>query len=118
MKKGFSNFMTSIDSAFKPGADDASDTMSVRSDVSSDSENYVQINIPAEETSDAMFTIHTDNTQFKASAVELAAEVIEEDNSATTPSEHSIASSYKRRDIVSYDLKPLKANYVPNSFIK
>lgn len=51
MKKGFSNFMTSIDSALKSstggastlGADDASDSFSIRSDVSSDSENFALV---------------------------------------------------------------------------
>lgn len=44
MKKGFSNFMTSIDSALKQGGpDDASDTFSVYSDVSSDSESFTII---------------------------------------------------------------------------
>lgn len=42
MKKGFSSFMTSIDSAMKSGgpSDDISDTFSIQSDISSDSENF------------------------------------------------------------------------------
>lgn len=42
MKKGFSSFMTSIDSAIKSGTpnDDTSDTFSIQSDISSDSENF------------------------------------------------------------------------------
>lgn len=51
MKKGFSSLMTSIDTAFKAGGavvsggssilgDDMSDTISIRSDASSDSENF------------------------------------------------------------------------------
>lgn len=47
MKKGFSNFMTSIDSALKSGTagglDDASDSFSIRSDISSDSENFQMV---------------------------------------------------------------------------
>lgn len=54
MKKGFSNFMTSIDSALKPNtSDDASDTFSVQSDISSDSDNYV-ILTSEDKTADCM----------------------------------------------------------------
>lgn len=43
MKKGFSSFMTSIDSAITSRTtinDDVSDTFSIQSDISSDSENF------------------------------------------------------------------------------
>lgn len=53
MKKGFSSFMTSIDTAFKAGSvvvggglgDDMSDTISIRSDASSDSENFAVLTL-------------------------------------------------------------------------
>lgn len=55
MKKGFSNFMTSIDTALKTntGADDASDTFSIQSDISSDSENYIMV-LADDKTADCM----------------------------------------------------------------
>lgn len=110
VKKGFSSFMTSIDSAFKTNSDDASDTVSLRSDASSDSENYVVVNMAERigEAADAIFCVGgasstgrgtmTGNT----SGVEVASEVLEEEATITTPSEsHSIASSCKRRDLIS-----------------
>lgn len=60
MKKGFSNFMTSIDSALKSGssgvggvADDASDSFSIQSDISSDSENFMLV-LGDDKTTDCM----------------------------------------------------------------
>lgn len=54
MKKGFSNFMTSIDSALKTNiSDDMSDTISIQSDISSDSENYVMV-LGDDKTADCM----------------------------------------------------------------
>lgn len=54
MKKGFSNFMTSIDTALKPNAsDDASDTFSIQSDISSDSENFMMV-LADDKTADCM----------------------------------------------------------------
>ncbi|KAJ9601040.1 hypothetical protein L9F63_000775, partial [Diploptera punctata] len=119
MKKGFSNLMTSIDSALKPSPDDASDTVSLRSDASSDSENYVVVNMSGGDSGtadrsaldcvDAMF--HVDPSTVRGSEtplpqqLELASEVVpeEEDVTATTttPSERSLDSSCKRRDLVS-----------------
>lgn len=54
MKKGFSNIMTSIDSALKTNiSDDMSDTISIQSDISSDSENYVMV-LADDKTADCM----------------------------------------------------------------
>ncbi|EFN69653.1 UHRF1-binding protein 1-like [Camponotus floridanus] len=97
MKKGFSNLMTSIDSALKASPEDgSSDTMSMRSDVSSDSENYVLVNLQDQGKIDAVFGI--DNT-IRITAVEEATEVIEE--TPDTQSEKSMDSVCKRKDIVS-----------------
>lgn len=52
MKKGFSNFMTSIDSALKSGVDDISDTISIQSDISSDSESYFMVLTDTDKTTD------------------------------------------------------------------
>lgn len=54
MKKGFSNFMTSIDSALKTNtSDDISDTISIQSDISSDSENFMMV-LADDKTADCM----------------------------------------------------------------
>lgn len=54
MKKGLSNFMTSIDTALKPNTlDDVSDTFSIQSDISSDSENYMMV-LADDKTADCM----------------------------------------------------------------
>lgn len=96
MKKGLSNLMTSIDSALKASPEDgSSDTVSIRSDVSSDSENYVLISLQDQEKIDAMFSI--DNT-LRVTAVEEASEVVEE--TPDTQSEKSMDSVCKRKDIV------------------
>lgn len=82
--------------------------MICRSDASSDSENYVVVSMAEGEAADAIFCVGgasstgrgtmTGNT----SGVEVASEVLEEEATITTPSEsHSIASSCKRRDLVS-----------------
>ncbi|XP_031339303.1 UHRF1-binding protein 1-like isoform X3 [Photinus pyralis] len=102
MKKGFSNLMTSIDSALKPTSDDASDTLSIRSDASSDSENFVVVNMGMDgdrnaESLDAMFRVPG---YVYERNVEMAKEVIEEENTTTT-SDHSLTSSCKRKDLVS-----------------
>lgn len=105
MKKGFTNFMSSIDSALKTSVDDASDTMSIRSD-SSDSENYILINMNDEgPLCDLMFNFKRNydfNDNSTTGIVEMASEVfVEEESTLTTTSEHSRASSYKRKDLVS-----------------
>ncbi|KAG8270187.1 identical protein binding [Homalodisca vitripennis] len=87
---------------FKPSstADDTSDSISIRSDASSDSENYVAFNLDkGPDAADTMFSLGGG-----AGGVELADDALEDDEATlTTPSEtsHSIASSYKRRDLVS-----------------
>lgn len=54
MRKGFSQFMTSIDSALKTNtSDDMSDTVSMQSDISSDSENFIHI-LADDKTADCM----------------------------------------------------------------
>lgn len=118
MKKGFSSLMTSIDSALKPSPDDASDTVSLRSDASSDSENYVVVNMSAGDSSaaernvlecvDAMFRIDPSSCRGETplpQQLEVASEAVPEEEDATvtttTPSERSVDSSCKRRDLVS-----------------
>ncbi|XP_046813227.1 UHRF1-binding protein 1-like isoform X6 [Vespa crabro] len=97
MKKGFSNLMTSIDSALKASPEDgSSDTVSMRSDISSDSENYALINLQDQDKLEGIFTI--DNT-IRITAVEEASEVVEE--TPDTQSEKSVDSVCKRKDIIS-----------------
>lgn len=96
MKKGFSSFMTSIDSALKMSPEDGnSDTISMRSDVSSDSENYIMISLEDQEKIDAAFSL---DTLPRVVPVEEASEVIEE--TPETPSEKSLDSTCKRKDLV------------------
>ncbi|XP_068141521.1 bridge-like lipid transfer protein family member 3B isoform X2 [Drosophila tropicalis] len=111
MKKGFSSFMTSIDSAIKSGTpnDDASDTFSMQSDISSDSENYAMVmgDDKTMDCMDVMFRLNpfTNDNNMKASPVEVASEVYEEPSSYKTnmssPSEPSEGSTWRRRDLVS-----------------
>ncbi|XP_032311264.1 UHRF1-binding protein 1-like isoform X5 [Drosophila ananassae] len=112
MKKGFSSFMTSIDSAIKSGTpnDDASDTFSIQSDISSDSENYAIVmgDDKTMDCMDVMFRLNpfTNDNNMKASPVEVASEVYEEQPSsyktnASSPSEPSEGSTWRRRDLVS-----------------
>lgn len=96
MKKGFSNLMTSIDSALKPSPEDgSSDTVSMRSDASSDSENYIVVSLEEQERTDASFSV--DNTM-QITTVEEASEVVEE--TPDTQSERSMDSVCRRRDLV------------------
>lgn len=96
MKKGFSNFMTSLDSALKPSPEDGSDTVSMQSDVSSDSENYVVVSLEDQEKMDAAFNVEG---SIRISTVEEASEVVEE--TPDTQSEKSMDSVCKRKDLVS-----------------
>lgn len=99
MKKGFSNLMTSLDSALKSSPDDVSDTVSTRSDASSDSDNTEIMkcnNFGETESLDSMFFV----PNLKRNPVEQASEVLEEENTVTTTSDHSHASSYKRKGVV------------------
>lgn len=103
MKKGISNFVTSFDSAVKPSPDDMSDTMSIRSDASSDSERYVMVPLGDEkhnETVDHMFFVREFCYENKGT-VEIASEVLEEESSITSVSDHSFTSSCRRKDLVS-----------------
>ncbi|XP_067211489.1 bridge-like lipid transfer protein family member 3B isoform X2 [Linepithema humile] len=112
MKKGFSNLMTSLDSALKASPEDgSSDTISMRSDVSSDSENYVLVNLQDQGKIDAVFGI--DNS-IRITAVEEATEVVEE--TPDTQSEKSMDSVCKRKDIVSMaTFKLSKVEFVQQS---
>jgi hypothetical protein len=117
VKKGISSLMTSIDLALKPSPDDASDTVSLRSDASSDSDNYVVVNMGGElgavdkivlECVDAMFRVDLSSGHGETplpQQLEVASEVVPEEEDATatitTPSEHSVDSSCKRKDLVS-----------------
>ncbi|XP_015191800.1 PREDICTED: UHRF1-binding protein 1 isoform X1 [Polistes dominula] len=97
MRKGFSNLMTSIDSALKASPEDgSSDTVSMRSDLSSDSENYALITLQDQEKSDGIFAV---DNNIRITAVEEASEVVEE--TPDTQSEKSIDSVCKRKDIIS-----------------
>lgn len=95
LASGFTNLMTSFDSALKPSPDDASDSLSVRSDGSSDSERFIVVNLEQERTDmlDAVFVLPNAGGR----PVEEASEVLEEDE---TPSEHSEVSLFRRRDMV------------------
>lgn len=111
-KKVFNRIVTNpFDAAAKPTTDDASDTVSLRSDCSSDSESYVILGGETGgldktfDASDLMFRVssYPDNNMQK---VEMASEVLEEEPTGTivtTPSERadSIDSSIKRRDLIS-----------------
>lgn len=110
MKKGFSNFMTSIDSALKNNPnDDLSDTISIQSDMSSDSDNFMMVMGDDKTTDcmDMMFKLNpflTEDSATKAAAVEVASEVCEEPDCKTnrsSPSDPSESSTWKRRDLVS-----------------
>lgn len=110
MKKGFSNFMTSIDSALKNNPnDDLSDTISIQSDMSSDSDNFMMVMGDDKTTDcmDMMFKLNpflTDDSTTKAAVVEVASEVCEEPDFKTnrsSPSNPSESSTWKRRDLVS-----------------
>lgn len=110
VKKGLNNLFSSIDSALKSGTEDMSDTISWRSDASSDSEQYVVVtSASGNETevggADSMFHVSGIGGAVepaRAAVVELASEVLEEGcGISTSPSEHSLASTYKRRDLVS-----------------
>jgi hypothetical protein len=102
MKKGFSNWMSSLDSALKPSPDDASDTASIRSDASSDSENYVMISMETSDPaiSDLMFSVK-EFSQEATAPVEMASEVMEDESTITTTSDHSLTSSCRRKDLIS-----------------
>ncbi|XP_078033480.1 bridge-like lipid transfer protein family member 3B isoform X2 [Augochlora pura] len=113
MKKGLSNLMTSFDSALKASPEDgSSDTVSIRSDISSDSENYVLVSLQDQEKLDTMFSV--DNTM-RITTVEEASEVVEE--TPDTQSEKSLDSVCKRKDIVSMaTFKLSKVEFIQQSY--
>jgi hypothetical protein len=110
MKKGFSNFMTSIDSALKtnPSFDDGSDTISIQSDLSDDSEFLTVLADTDKATTDCndfMFKLNpfsSDNNN-KLAPVEVASEVCEDPylTNMSSPSEPSESDCFRRRDLVS-----------------
>lgn len=110
MKKGFSNFMTSIDSALKTNAsfDDASDSISIQSDYSDDSEFMTVLADADKATTDCndfmfKFNPFSSDLNNKLAPVEVASEVCEDPflTNMSSPSEPSEASSLRRRDLVS-----------------
>jgi hypothetical protein len=110
MKKGFSNFMTSIESAVKTNTsfDDGSDTISIQSDLSDDSELFTVLADTDKATTDCndfMFKLNpfSNDTNSKLAPVEVASEVCEDPclTNISSPSEPSDASSLRRRDLVS-----------------
>lgn len=102
MRKGFSKFMTSIDSVLPSNSsfDDGSDTLSIQSDISDDSELFVVLGDTTTDGHDFMFKLNPDN---KLAPVEVASEVCEDPflTNLSSPSEPSESSSIKRRDLVS-----------------
>ncbi|KAK9497050.1 hypothetical protein O3M35_004434 [Rhynocoris fuscipes] len=103
VKKGFSNFTNLIDS-LKQSSDDISETGSIRnficrSDGSSDSENYIP-SVPREGAD-----LFSEGIDYGSEALE--EEKVDEQSAATlslttpTTDNHSLASSYKRRDLIS-----------------
>lgn len=110
MKKGFTNFMSTIETAVKTNAsfDDASDTISIQSDYSDDSELFVVLADTDKATTDCndfMFKLNpfSSDANGKLAPVEVASEVCEDPylTNMSSPSEPSDASSLKRRDLVS-----------------
>lgn len=109
MKKGFSNFMTSIDSAMKTHSsfDDGSDSISIQSDYSDDSEFFTVLADTDKATTDCndfMFKLNPFNDAGnKLAPVEVASEMCEDPflTNMSSPSEPSDASSLRRRDLVS-----------------
>lgn len=110
MKKGFSNFMTSIESAVKTNAsfDDGSDTISIQSDYSDDSELFTVLADSDKATTDCndfMFKLNpfSSDGNNKLAPIEVASEVCEDPyiTNMSSPSEPSDASSLRRRDLIS-----------------
>ena len=110
VKKGFTNFMTSIDSALKTNTsfDDGSDSISIQSDYSDDSEFFTVLADSDKATTDCndfMFKLNpfASDANNKLAPVEVASEVCEDPylTNMSSPSEPSEASSLRRRDLVS-----------------
>ncbi|CAG4990381.1 unnamed protein product [Colias eurytheme] len=95
MRRGLTSLVTSIDSALTRD-DTRSDAAST---ASSDSERYVVVGLAAESPDDADMAFREfELGRSSNSGVEMAAEVVERSSS---PSDHSITSSCKRRDLIS-----------------
>ncbi|XP_052744616.1 UHRF1-binding protein 1-like isoform X3 [Bicyclus anynana] len=94
MRRGFTSLVTSIDSALTRD-DCRSDAAST---ASSDSDRYVVVGLAAESPDDADFAFREFEHGHLSSGVEVAAEVVERSSS---PSDHSVTSSCKRRDVIS-----------------
>lgn len=109
MKKGFANLMTSIDSALKASPEDgSSDTVSMRSDISSDSENYIVVSLEEQEKMDVFGSLNP----IGITTVEEAREVLVEET-PDTQSEKSMDSVCKRKDLVS-----ISHFFLPLSFLE
>ncbi|KAM3966078.1 bridge-like lipid transfer protein family member 3B [Aphomia sociella] len=94
MRRGLTSLVTSLDSALT--RDDArSDAAST---ASSDSERYVVVGLAAESPDDADVAFREFEHGRTSSGVEVAAEVVERSSS---PSDHSVTSSCRRRDVIS-----------------
>lgn len=96
MRRGFTSLVTSIDSALTRD-DTRSDAAST---ASSDSDRYVVVGLAAESPDDAdmAFREFEHGRAASSSGVEVAAEVVERSSS---PSDHSVTSSCRRRDVIS-----------------
>ncbi|XP_013141075.1 PREDICTED: UHRF1-binding protein 1-like [Papilio polytes] len=93
MRRGLTSLVTSLDAL---GRDDSrSDAAST---ASSDSERYVLVGLAAESPDDADVAFREFEQGRMSSGVEVAAEVVERSSS---PSDHSLASSCRRRDLIS-----------------
>lgn len=94
MRRGFTSLVTSIDSALTRD-DTRSDAAST---ASSDSDRYVVVGLAAESPDDADMAFREFEHGRASSGVEVAAEVVERSSS---PSDHSVTSSCRRRDVIS-----------------
>ncbi|KPJ06996.1 UHRF1-binding protein 1-like [Papilio machaon] len=93
MRRGLTSLVTSLDAL---GRDDSrSDAAST---ASSDSERYVLVGLAAESPDDADVAFREFEQGRMSTGVEVAAEVVERSSS---PSDHSLASSCRRRDLIS-----------------
>ncbi|XP_037303509.1 UHRF1-binding protein 1-like isoform X1 [Manduca sexta] len=92
MRRGFTSLVTSIDSALTRD-DTRSDAAST---ASSDSDRYVVVGLAAESPDDADMAFREFEHGRASSGVEVAAEVLERSSS---PSDHSVTSSCRRRDV-------------------
>ncbi|CAB3252557.1 unnamed protein product [Arctia plantaginis] len=94
MRRGFTSLVTSIDSALTRD-DTRSDAAST---ASSDSDRYVVVGLAAESPDDADMAFREFEHGRVSSGVEVAAEVVERSSS---PSDRSVTSSCRRRDVIS-----------------